>query len=245
VTRDERKLSAVPGWLWAFLALALAAQVALHSTGPRLRAAPSELPPPPAPGVLRLASFGEPAAAVRLAMLYLQSFDQRAGNDIPYRDLDYGRLIGWLRAIVDTDPRSAYPLFAATRIYAENPDPRKARAMLEFIYREFLKDPNRRWRWLAHAALLAKYRLHDLPLALRYANAIDRLTTRRDVPLWARQMRIFILEDMNEIEAAKVILGGLLASGKIKDPAELRFLKRHLEELEARQAGSNGAPKGR
>jgi hypothetical protein len=50
---------------------------------------------------------------------------------------------------------------------------------------------------------------------------------------------------MNEIEAAKVILGGLLASGKIKDPAELRFLKRHLEELEARQAGSNGAPKGR
>ena len=178
-------------------------------------------------------------------MLYLQSFDQRAGNDIPYRDLDYGRLIGWLRAILDTDPRSAYPLFAAARIYAENPDPRKARAMLEFIYREFLKDPNRRWRWLAHAALLAKYRLHDLPLALRYANAIDRFTTRRDVPLWARQMRIFILEDMNEIEAAKVILGGLLASGKIKDPAELRFLKRHLHELEVRRAGPNGAQKGR
>ena len=197
------------------------------------------------PGVLRLASFGEPAAASRLAMLYLQSFDQRAGNDIPYRDLDYGRLIGWLRAILDTDPRSAYPLFAAARIYAENPDPSKARAMLEFIYREFLKDPNRRWRWLAHAALLAKYRLHDLPLALRYANAIDRFTTRRDVPLWARQMRIFILEDMNEIEAAKVILGGLLASGKIKDPAELRFLKRHLHELEVRRAGPNGAQKGR
>ena len=245
MTRDERRLSAVPGWLWGVLALALAAQVALHSAGPLIHVARSELPPPPAPGVLRLASFGEPAAASRLAMLYLQSFDQRAGNDIPYRDLDYGRLIGWLRAILDTDPRSAYPLFAAARIYAENPDPRKARAMLEFIYREFLKDPNRRWRWLAHAALLAKYRLHDLPLALRYANAIDRFTTRRDVPLWARQMRIFILEDMNEIEAAKVILGGLLASGKIKDPAELRFLKRHLHELEVRRAGPNGAQKGR
>ena len=184
--------------------------------------------------MLRLASFGEPAAAARLAMLYLQSFDLRAGNDIPYRELDYGRLIGWLRAILATDPRSQYPLFAAARIYAENPDPRKARAALEFVYQEFLKDPNRRWRWLAHAALLAKYRLKDLPLALRYATAVERLTTAPDVPVWAKQMRIFILEDMDELQAAKVMLGGLLASGQIKDPAELRFLKQHLEQLEAR-----------
>ena len=228
----------MPGWLWLVLAFALAAQIGWQSTRPQRGTSASDLPPPPAPGVLRLASFGEPAAAARLAMLYLQSFDQRAGNELPYRDLDYGRLIGWLRAILDTDPRSAYPLFAAARIYAENPDPRKVRAMLEFIYLEFRKDPNRRWRWLAHAALVAKYRLGDLPLALRYANAIDRLTTRRDVPLWARQMRIFILEDMNEIEAAKVVLGGLLASGRIRDPAELRLLKRQLERLEAGSAGA-------
>ena len=234
MSRDERRLTAVPGWLWISLALALAAQVGWQSARPRLRTTASDLPPPPASGVLRLASFGEPAAAARLAMLYVQSFDQRAGNDVPYRKLDYGRLIGWLQAILDTDPRSSYPLFAAARIYAENPDPRKARAMLEFIYREFLKDPNRRWRWLAHAALLAKYRLKDLPLALRYATAVDRLTTAPDVPDWAKQMRLFILEDMDELQAAKIMLGGLLASGQIKDPAELRFLKQHLEQLEAR-----------
>jgi hypothetical protein len=106
--------------------------------------------------------------------------------------------------------------------------------MLEFVYREFLRDPNQRWPWLAHAALLAKHRLGDLPLALRYASAIDERVTAPDVPLWARQMRIFILEDLNELDAAKILLGGLLASGKIRDPAELRFLKQRLEELEAR-----------
>jgi len=106
--------------------------------------------------------------------------------------------------------------------------------MLEFIYREFLKDPNHRWQWLAQAALVAKHRLHDLPLALRYAEAVDRLTRAANVPLWAKQMRIFILEDLNELQAAKVILGGLLESGDIRDPAEIRFLKRRLEELEAR-----------
>ena len=234
MTCDERPLAAVPGWVWFTLALALAAQIGWQISRPQAPRAASALPPPPAPGVLRLASFGEPAAAARLAMLYLQSFDLHAGNDIPYRDLDYGRLIGWLRAILATDPRSQYPLFAAARIYAENPDPRKARAALEFVYQEFLKDPNGRWRWLAHAALLAKYRLKDLPLALRYATAVDRLTTARDVPLWAKQMRLFVLEDMDELEAAKVMLGGLLASGQIKDPAELRFLKQHLEQLETR-----------
>jgi hypothetical protein len=239
VTRDERPLAAVPAWVWFALALALASQIGWQIARPPTTRSASDLPPPPAAGMLRLASIGEPAAAARLAMLYLQSFDLRAGNDVPYRDLDYGRLIGWLRAILATDPRSQYPLFAAARIYAENPDPRKARAALEFVYREFLKDPNRRWRWLAHAALLAKYRLKDLPLALRYASAVERLTTAPDVPVWAKQMRLFILEDMDELQAAKVMLGGLLASDQIKDPAELRFLKQHLEQLESRIKGAN------
>jgi hypothetical protein len=110
---------------------------------------------------------------------------------------------------------------------------------MEFVYQAFLRDPNRRWPWLAHAALLAKHRLHDLPLARRYAAAIDRNTTDPSVPLWARQMEIFILEDMNELEAAKIMIGGLLLSGKINDPAELRFLKERLDELEAR-LGSPG-----
>jgi hypothetical protein len=106
--------------------------------------------------------------------------------------------------------------------------------VLEFIYQEFARDPDRRWPWLAHAALLAKHRLKDLPLARRYAAAIDRMTTSRDVPLWAKQMEIFILEDMDELEAARIMLGGLLERGEIRDPNELRFLRRRLEELEKR-----------
>jgi hypothetical protein len=100
------------------------------------------------------------------------------------------------------------------------------------------RDPNRRWPWLAHAALVAKHRLGDLPLARRYASAVQRYTTAPDVPLWAKQMEIFILEDMNELAAAKIMLGGLLESGKIEDPAELRFLQQRLQELEAAMSGA-------
>jgi len=39
---------------------------------------------------------------------------------------------------------------------------------------------------------------------------------------------------MNELEAAKVMLGGLLATGRIRDPEEKRFLEGRLEEIERR-----------
>ena len=58
-------------------------------------------------------------------------------------------------------------------------------------------------------------------------------------------MEIFILEDMNELEAAKIMLGGLLASGRITDPAEAKFLKERLEALEARIKGAKTAPGSR
>jgi hypothetical protein len=238
VTRDERRLSAVPRGLWLLLAAMLACQIAWQGTRPPRSASAADLPPPPRPEALRLASLGEPEAAARLAMLYLQAFDLGSTNSLPYQNLDYTRLIGWLRAILQLDPRSQYPLFAAARIYAEVPDPVRSRMALEFVYEEFLKDPNRRWPWLAHAALVAKHRLGDLALARRYAAALDQLATASDVPLWAKQMQVFILEDMNELEAAKIMLGGLLESGTIRDPAEFRFLRRRLEELEARLAGS-------
>jgi hypothetical protein len=185
---------------------------------------------------MRLAGLGENAALASVAMLWLQTFDSRGDNAVPYRNLDYARLIAWLRAIQAADPRSEYPLFAAARVYGENPDPAKMRQIFDFIFAEFSADPNRRWPALAHAALLAKHRLNDLPLARRYAAAIQREATDTSVPLWARQMEIFILEDMNEFQAAKVMLGGLLAAGRIRDPEEIRFLRGRLEEIEQRLA---------
>jgi hypothetical protein len=220
VTRDERSLASVPGWLWLFLVIALAAQISFQ--GPRPSGKTGGLPPAPSVQALRLASFGEREALARVLVLYVQSHDEAP---------DYERLTGWLQNILELDPRSQYPLFLAARVYAENRDPRRA---LDFVYQAFFRDPDRRWPALAHAALVAKHRLGDLPLARRYAAAVQRFTTSPDVPLWAKQMEIFILEDMNELEAARIMLGGLIDSGTVRDPGELRFLRQRLEDLEAR-----------
>jgi hypothetical protein len=110
--------------------------------------------------------------------------------------------------------------------------------MLDFVYREFLQDPNRRWPWLAHAAIMAKHRVKDMALALRYAEALAEYATGPDVPHWATQMRIFIYEDMGEYETARVLLGGLLDSGVVRDEHELHLLIERLNHLKDAEKSS-------
>src|SRR5713101_2403060 len=230
----ERPIARVPRLVLALLALGLAAQIGLKAGSPPPRAKAEDLSPAPGIAALRLASFGEPVALAKALMLYLQAYDYQSGSKVPYRDLDYGRLETWLARILELDPRGQYPLLAASRLYAEVPVEEKQRRMLDFVYRQFFADPNRRWPWLAHAASIAKHRLKDLPLARRYAAASQRHATADDVPLWAKQMEICILEDMNELQTARIMIGGYIQSGKVKDQAELRFLDERLKQLEAR-----------
>jgi hypothetical protein len=236
----ERPVADVPRWVLALLCATLALQLWGGASRPPPRAAAGDLGVPPSVDMLRLASIGEPVALGKLLMLYLQAFDFQAGSRVPYRDLDYDRLEAWLARIVALDPLGQYPLMSASRLYAEVPDPAKQRKMLDFVYRAYREDPNRRWPWLAHAAIIAKHELKDLSLARQYAVALRQHATGPDVPLWARQMEPFILEDMNELEAAKILIGGMIASGQVKDERDLALLERRLKLLEERIQAERG-----
>ncbi len=232
--RDERPLSHVSAPVLALLAAGLALQIGLHATLPKPRAQAPDLLPPPATAMLRLASLGEPIALAKVLMLELQAFDYQSGSKVPYRDLDYTRVEAWLARILELDPEGQYPLLAASRLYAEVPDEARQRSMLDFVYRQYLLDPNRRWPWLAHATFLAKYRLKDIALALKFADTLQKYTTAKDVPAWAITMGIFIREDLNELETERIMIGGLIASGRITEPSELKFLDGRLHEIEER-----------
>ncbi|MCW5604106.1 MAG: hypothetical protein KIT18_06135 [Burkholderiales bacterium] len=236
----ERSVGRVP---WPVLAL-LVVTLCLHATWqawkPKPVAHAAELGVPPPLAVLRAASLGEPIVAAQLLTLYLQAFDNQPGISIPFLDLDYPRVIGWLDTILGLDPLTEYPLLMASQLYGQVPDEARRRLMFEFVHRKFLEDPDRRWRWLAHCAILAKHRLNDQALALRYAEDITRHA--RAASNWARQMRIFILEDMGELESATILLGGLLASGEVTDPREIHFLTQRLNELKALRNDEKSSP---
>jgi len=228
----ERSFSDVPRSILALLLLAFTLQIALHSNLPKPQAAAVELTTPPPLPWLQAASLGEPISAAKWLMLRLQAFDNQPGISIPFRDLDYGKVIDWLDRILLLDPHGQYPLLSASRLYAEVPNPAKQRQMLTFVYQKFLEDPNQRWPWLAHAVVIARHRLNDLPLARTYAKSLREQAKGAEVPHWVTQMDALLAADMNEAETAKVLLGGLLASGKITDQHEFHFLKSKLEELQ-------------
>jgi hypothetical protein len=237
----ERSLTEVPHAVWFVLLTALALQIAWQSVQPRPVASAAALEAPPPLAALRVASLGEPVVLAQLTTLYLQAFDNQPGISIPFRDLDYRRVTQWLATILALDPAGQYPLLMAAQVYSQVPDPARERLMLAFVHEQFVQDPNRRWRWLAHAAIMAKHRLRDAPLALKYAQDIARRAPA--APSWARQMHIFILEDMGELESAKILLGGLLASGEIKDERELRFLVERLEDIKNAEKSSHASKK--
>jgi hypothetical protein len=220
------------------LAIALCMQVAWQALRPAPNASADALDDPPQTAVLRVLSLGEPIALAQMMTLYLQAFDNQPGVSIPFKDLDYGRVIDWLHAILQLDPVGQYPLLMASQVYTQVPDAARERRMCEFVRRQFDQDPDRRWRWLAHCAIMAKHHLHDPRLALSYADAIT--LRARHASNWARQMRIFILADLGEREAARVLLGGLLASGEVTDPKEIHFLTEKLKELG--DAGKSSSP---
>jgi hypothetical protein len=240
----ERPARAVPRAVRLLLPALLIGHVVFAALQPRPTARAEELPIPASLPVLRILSGGDPIPLAQTLTLHLQAFDNQPGISIPFAQLDYGRVLAWLERILELDTRTQYPLLMASQLYAQVPDEAKQRQMLAFVYRQFLNDPNRRWPWLAHAAILVKHRLHDLPLALEYAQAIAEHATSSDVPHWAQQMHIFLHEDLGEYETARLLLGGLLASDTVKDPHELHLLMDRLRTLTPAEKSSS-APERR
>jgi hypothetical protein len=226
-----RPLRDVSAPVWTALCGALLMQVIWHGAHSDLKAGYAPLSPPPSLAVLRVAAFGEQAMASRALSLWLQVHDTQPGYSVPLRELNYDVVASWLQRALQLDPRSQYPLLAATRIYAAVSDSTRRRRMLDFVEAQFLLAPDERWRWMAEAAIIAKHRLHDLPLALRYSRRLQEHATH--APAWAREMTIAVLEDMGELEAARVLIGGLLHDGRLRDAHEIRFLERKLEALSA------------
>jgi hypothetical protein len=235
---SERPVTDVPPALRAALVAAVLMQLMLAVLQPPPVAQAEALPQPPSAGVLRALSLGDPIALAQGLTLYLQAFDTQPGVSIPFLQLDYERVEAWLSRALDLDPVGQYPLLLASQVYAQVPDPVRQRRMLELVHRRFLEDPAHRWRWLAHAVIMAKHRLEDLELALVYARTLREHTQPDEAPAWARQLEIFIYEDMGQYEAASVLLGGLLDSGAVTDPHELRFLVQRLEQIENAEKSS-------
>jgi len=235
VFAQNRAVSFVPKSIKLILLISLCFQILWHYYFTEIEANKSKLPIATKPAYIKLVSFDDAITASKLTMLWLQAFDNQPGISLSLIELNYDRVIDWLDLILKLDNKTQYPLLAAIRFYAEVPDEEKQRKMIRFVSKKFIEKPDERWASMAHAVYMAKHRLNDIDLALNCAKLIRQYAKGDNVPYWAKQMEIFILEDIGELESAKVLIGGLLESGELNDANQRRFLGQRLEEIKQRQ----------
>lgn len=221
----------------AILLLGICAQLAVAARWPSRFAEVTAVPPAASLVQLQAASFGERIPLAQGLALFLQGMDRREGLSQPLASLDYAALEAWLERMLALDPNSDYALLLATQVYAQAPDPVRVRRMLAFAQRAYHADPARRWRWIAHASLIARHRLHDLPLALEYAKSLASAPAEARIPAWALQMEALLREQLGEYESARIVLGGLLVDGRVSDLREARYLIAELDRLAALDGG--------
>lgn len=233
--KNTRNISFVPSSVWIALFLSLFLQCYWHWSSTNLEIKRDYLPVPPKTSLVSLVSLDDSITAAKWVMLWLQAFDNQPGISIPLRELNYPRVTEWLDLVLKLDNKIQYPLLAAIRFYAEVADEQKQRTMIDYISKKFIENPDERWQFMAHAVYIAKHRIKDQQLALGCAKLIREYATGKNVPYWAKQMEIFVLEDMGELESAKILIGGLLESGELKDAHQINFLTQRLIKIEERQ----------
>jgi len=230
--RVERKISSIPAPLLLMFVSMLLIQIMatwLASTNENTTYEP--LSPPYSALAYRLGSLDSLSLAAQLLTLKLQLHDNQKGKFLNYRHMSYPLLSSWLIKLQSLNSDSEYSALLATRVFSNTSDKKQLKTILETVITLFNKNPIKNWRWMAEGAVIAKYNLKNLDLALRMAKEITKQPKNKVIPKWARDLEFIILEEMNMIEAATYIVEHSLQDKSNMHPDERRFLEQRLSVL--------------
>ncbi len=227
--RIERKISAIPNKLkMAMLFFVLAQLLATWLYSSRSIVVYKALSEPPSVPQYQLLSLGSLSLAAQMLTLKLQLHDNQQGRHINYKNMSYPLLSQWLIKLQLMNPASEYSALLAARVFSNTSDHKQLRQILETVIKLFEVNPQKNWRWMAEGAVIAKYHLSDLNLALKMAKGIAKQPKDIVIPAWARDLEFIMLEELNLIDAATYIVEQSLKDDSDMHPDEKRFLKQRL-----------------
>jgi hypothetical protein len=178
--------------------------------------------PPPAPRAAQAMSLGDDQFLYRALALEVQEMGDSGGRFSPLGDYDYKMLMAWFRLLDGLDARSDYAVSLAALQYGLTQKPEDARLIAQYIREHAASDPAKKWRFLAHAAYIARHRGKDLDLALAIAKDLAEIDLP-DIPAWTKQMPAFIMTEMGDKEAALAYLSALIATGSMSEEEKIHM----------------------
>lgn len=193
-----------------------------------LRAQWGNVPPAPTLQQAAMSSLGDNQLAYRSTAMMLQNLGSEGGDVQPLSNYDYAALNKWFFLSSELDERSNAVPHLAAYYYGSGQDTEKVRDIMPYLFHVgSLPYPNK-WMWMAHGAYIARHRIKDQEMALKFADALALLDDI-NIPIWARQMRAFVRYDQGEKQAAYDILKQMLLSGlDTLPPQEINAMRAYI-----------------
>lgn len=189
------------------------------------------MPVLPSQAEIEALSFGDKQLYFRAMAMNLQMAGDTFGRTTPLKDYDYPELLEWFRMMDTLDWRSNFIPSIAAYYFSRTQNTPDVKYMVEYLLEHGLRDPEEKWWWLSQGIYLANHVIKDKESAFKMAQALK--TVEKDIPMWARQMEVFLREDLGETGAAEEVMCEIIAGNVDWDAIpeqELNFMTHFFEE---------------
>jgi len=167
------------------------------------------VPPVPSTFSALSSTLGDKQFASRVISIMIQNLGSTGGRVTPIKDYDFEKLGDWMMLNYSLDPQSSLTPYMAAYYFGASQDPTKIRPIIDYLRIVGNSAEKEKWRWLAQAVYLARFKLNDLTLAMEMAKELEKIPND-DMPGWTRSMSVNILNQQGEKEAALELMLGIL-----------------------------------
>jgi hypothetical protein len=214
-----------------FLALALSVNVIFWCGSKHFFAKWQGVPPVPSENGALTMALGDREFAYRFLALQLQGLGDGGGQMASLRTYNYQKLGEWFRLLYLLNPASDHVPMAAAYYFGSISDTERIPVVIDYLSEVGQSPVGSKWRWLAHAVVLARHQMNDLQLALDLAYKLSKMEPLGEpLPSWAKQMPAFILKAKGDKDDARALIENMLLSSENFHPNEVNFMESFLTE---------------
>jgi hypothetical protein len=232
-------------FFWCFLAC-FAGQILFWFKTENYHPSAQVMPEAPSQVIASAISFGDKEYLFRiLGIRLINSGDVFAGFS-PLKNYDYGRIYRWMKTLDNLNSESFVTPYTASFYYSNVQEVEKNREIIKYLDEHASQNPEKKWMFFSFAAMIAKFKLKDMPLAQSLAKKISQIDDKT-IPMINLQLYAILSEEMGESCVAyneMKRINDLVKTGKLDaNSSERAFLKFFLEYRAFRMDNGKFNPK--
>lgn len=188
----------------------------------------TNVPPPPPKQYASASGLGDRSFSYRMNGIMIQNMGDTGGRTTALKDYNFERLSKWFFLEDSLDAHSNHIPYLAGYYFSGSQDPQKYRPVLDYLETIGVRPDGEKWRWLAHAVFMARFKMKDMDRALSLAHKLAEVKNS-DMPEWTRQMPAFVMNAKGEKEAAYALMLEILKSRRDKlHPEEVTAMRSYI-----------------